>query len=142
MTTRALDSFAFAPRTIEVIAGGTQTTLQDYPGRIGYWNVGVPPSGPMDDLSFRLANRAVGNAPGAAALEITVSGPTLKFDAEAVICLGGAAMSADIGGHAVPFWTPVTVRAGDVLRIGGVHGGGMPFVSRGAWGLRCARVPG
>jgi len=124
MTTRALDSFAFAPRTIEVIAGGTQTTLQDYPGRIGYWNVGVPPSGPMDDLSFRLANRAVGNAPDAAALEITVSGPTLKFDAEAVICLGGADMSADIGGHAVPFWTPVTVHADDVLRIGGVTGAG------------------
>jgi len=124
MTTRALDSFAFAPRTIEVIAGGTQTTIQDYPGRIGYWNVGVPPSGPMDDLSFRLVNRAVGNAPGAAALEITVSGPTLKFDAEAVICLGGADMSADMGGRAVPFWTPVTVRAGEVLRIGGVKGAG------------------
>ena len=124
MTTRALDSFAFAPRTLEVIAGGTQTTIQDYPGRIGYWNVGVPPSGPMDDLSFRLVNRAVGNAPDAAALEITVSGPTLKFDAEAVICLGGADMSADIGGDAVPFWTPVTVRAGDVLRIGGVKGSG------------------
>jgi urea carboxylase len=124
MTTRALDSFAFAPRTIEVIAGGTQTTIQDFPGRIGYWNVGVPPSGPMDDLSFRLVNRAVGNAPGAAALEITVSGPTLKFDTEAVICLGGADMSADIGGRAVPFWTPVTVRAGEVLRIGGVTGAG------------------
>ena len=124
MTTRALDAFVFAPRSIEVIGGGTQTTIQDYPGRIGYWNVGVPPSGPMDDLSFRLVNRAVGNAPGTAALEITVSGPTLKFDAEAVICLGGADMSADIGGHAVPFWTPVSVRAGDVLRIGGVKAAG------------------
>jgi urea carboxylase len=124
MTTRALDKFAFAPHTIEVIAGGTQTTIQDYPGRIGYWNVGVPPSGPMDDFSFRLVNRAVGNAPSAAALEITVSGPTLKFDAEAVICLGGAEMSADIGGHSVPFWTPVTVGAGDVLRIGGVKAAG------------------
>ena len=118
MTTRALDTFAFAPRTIEVIAGGTQTTIQDYPGRIGYWNVGVPPSGPMDDFSFRLVNRAVGNAPNAAALEITVSGPTLKFDAEAVICLGGAEMSADVGGRPVPYWTPVTVSAGEVLRIG------------------------
>ena len=124
MTTRALDTFAFAPRTIEVIAGGTQTTIQDYPGRIGYWNVGVPPSGPMDDLSFRLANRAVGNEPNAAALEITVSGPTLKFDAEAVICLGGAEMSADVEGSPVPFWTPVTVSAGQVLRIGGVKAAG------------------
>ena len=45
---------------------GTQTTVQDYPGRLGYWDVGVPPSGPMDALSFRLANRLVGNADGAA----------------------------------------------------------------------------
>jgi urea carboxylase len=124
MTTRALDTFAFAPRTIEVIAGGTQTTIQDYPGRIGYWNVGVPPSGPMDDLSFRLVNRAVGNAPNAAALEITVSGPALKFDAEAVICLGGAEMSAEVGGRPVPYWRPMTVAAGEVLRIGGVKSAG------------------
>jgi urea carboxylase len=124
MTTRALDTFAFAPCTVEVIAGGTQTTIQDYPGRIGYWNVGVPPSGPMDDFSFRLVNRAVGNGPNAAALEMTVSGPTLKFDAEAVICLGGAQMSAEVGGRAVPYWTPVTVAAGEVLRIGAVNSAG------------------
>jgi urea carboxylase len=124
MTTRALESFVFAPRSIEVLSGGTQTTLQDYPGRVGFWNVGVPPSGPMDDVSFRLANRAVGNAASAAALEITVSGPTLKFDADAVICLTGAVMGADIGGRAVPFWTPIDVRSGDVLRIGSVAGSG------------------
>ena len=124
MTTRALESFVFAPRSVEVLAGGTQTTIQDYPGRIGYWNVGVPPSGPMDDVSFRLVNEAVGNHPNAAALEITVSGPTLKFDAEAVMCLGGAAMFADIGGRSVPFWTPFPVRAGEVLRIGNIAGAG------------------
>ncbi len=124
MTTRALESFAFAPRSVEVIAGGTQTTIQDYPGRVGYWNVGVPPSGPMDDVSFRLVNRAVGNPVGAAALEITVSGPTLKFDADALICLGGAGMAADLGGKSVPYWTPVEVRAGEVLRIGSVIAAG------------------
>jgi urea carboxylase len=124
MTTRALESFAFAARKVEVMAGGTQTTIQDYPGRIGYWNVGVPPSGPMDDVSFRLANRAVGNRPGAAALEITVSGPTLKFDSDALICLGGAGMTADIAGQSVPFWTPVDVRAGQILRIGHVTAAG------------------
>ncbi len=124
MTTRALDTFEFAPPSIEVLTGGTQTTLQDYPGRIGYWNVGVPPSGPMDEVSFRLVNRAVGNDPGAAALEITVSGPALRFDADAVICLGGAVMRADIAGIAVPYWQPVAVRAGEVLRIGNIAGTG------------------
>ncbi|HWJ35307.1 MAG TPA: urea carboxylase [Steroidobacteraceae bacterium] len=124
MTTRALERFTFAPHSLEVISGGTQTTVQDYPGRTGYWNIGVPPSGPMDDVSFRLVNRAVGNRPDAAALEITVSGPTLKFDADALICLGGATMAADIGGEPVPFWTPHAVRAGETLRIGGVTAAG------------------
>jgi urea carboxylase len=124
MTTRALESFVFAPLSVEVLSGGTQTTIQDYPGRVGFWSVGVPPSGPMDDVSFRLANRAVGNQPCAAALEMTVSGPTLKFLADALICLGGAAMAADIGGREVPFWTPVGVRAGETLRIGSVNSAG------------------
>ncbi len=124
MTTRALDDFAYAPRSVEVLAAGTQTTVQDYPGRIGFWNVGVPPSGPMDDLSFRLANRAVGNPPGAPALEITVSGPTLKFNTAATICLAGAKMAADIDGRPVPHAAPVTLRRGETLRLGGIEGPG------------------
>jgi urea carboxylase len=124
MTTRALESLAYASRTIEVLTGGTQTTLQDYPGRVGYWNVGVPPSGPMDALSCRLVNRAVGNDSNAAALEITVSGPTLKFDTEALVCLGGANMSADIDGVPMTAWTPTVVRAGQRLRVGGVGAAG------------------
>ena len=61
-TTRYLNDLAYRPATIEVLAAGTQTTVQDWPGRLGYWDVGVPPSGPMDDLAFRIANRLVGNA--------------------------------------------------------------------------------
>jgi urea carboxylase len=124
VTTRALDAFAYAPRTLEVLAAGTQSTIQDHPGRLGLWNVGVPPSGPMDDLSFRLANRAVGNPADAAALEITVSGPTLQFNTEVVLCLAGAPMAADLGGRPVPFWEPVTARRGDILRIGATASAG------------------
>jgi urea carboxylase len=124
MTTRALESFKYLPRTLEVLIAGTQTTVQDHPGRIGYWNIGVPPSGPMDDLSFRLANRALGNPPEAAGLEITVSGPTLKFHVDALICLTGAAMAADLDGGSVPFWVPTAVRAGQTLRMGAVTGHG------------------
>ncbi len=120
MTTGGLEDFDYSPRSIEVVAPGTQTTVQDLPGRLGYWNVGVPPSGPMDDLSFRLANEAVGNARDAAALEITVGGPTLLFNHDAVICLGGAPMAATLGGCEVPFWTPLAVERGDVLRMGAV----------------------
>jgi urea carboxylase len=124
MTTRALEAFAYAPRTLEVLGGGTQTTLQDYPGRLSYWNVGVPPSGPMDDLSFRLANRAVGNPEHAAALEITMSGPTLKFNTDALICLTGAPMHAALDGRTLAFWAPISVPAGATLRIGAPEGAG------------------
>jgi urea carboxylase len=118
ITTRGLDAFRFAPRTIDVLSPGTQTTIQDYPGRVGFWDVGVPPSGPMDSLSFRLGNRSVGNPPSAAGLEMTMSGPTLKFYADAIICLTGAPMAASLDGHAVEFYTPTLVAAGSTLSVG------------------------
>jgi urea carboxylase len=124
MTTRTLEAQRYAPCSIDVLTAGTQTTIQDYPGRIGFWNVGVPPSGPMDDLSFRLANRALGNLEAAAGLEITLLGPTLKFNHDALICLGGAPMSADIDGEAVAFWRPMAIRAQQTLRIGALTGAG------------------
>jgi urea carboxylase len=124
MTTRALETFRYAPRTVEVLAAGTQTTIQDYPGRLGLWNVGVPPSGPMDSLSFRLANRALGNPTNAAALELTVSGPTLKFNTDAAICLTGAEMAADIDGRPAAWGAVIAVRCGETLRVGALHGSG------------------
>jgi urea carboxylase len=124
MTTRALESFVYLPRTVEVLVGGTQTTLQDYPGRVGYWNVGVPPSGPMDDLSFRLGNQALGNKSTAAALEMTVAGPTLKFNVDTWVCLTGANMTVDLDGTRPEYWTPFQVRAGQTLRLGAIDGGG------------------
>jgi len=124
MTTRALDGFEYRPNSIEIIAAGTQTTVQDLPGRLGYWSVGVPPSGPMDDRSFKLANRAVGNPDSAAALEITVSGPTVKFNADALVCLGGAPMQADLDGVPIDGFAAVAVRAGQTLRVGTLKGAG------------------
>src|SRR5262249_42864591 len=70
MITKSLSEFSYAPQTIDVLDAGTQTTVQDYPGRSGFWNVGVPPSGPMDPLGFRFANRLVGNPESAAGLEV------------------------------------------------------------------------
>ena len=124
VTTKALDDFAFVPDTIEVLSPGTQTTVQDHPGRVGYWSIGVPPSGPMDDLSFRLVNEALDNPPDAAGLEITLSGPTLLFNAARQVCLGGAELTARLDGQPVPFWQPFTVPAGGVLTLGGVTGPG------------------
>jgi urea carboxylase len=69
VATQALNSVTFLPAAVEVVVAGTYTTVQDYPGRVGYWDIGVPPSGPMDDRAFRLANRLVGNSADAAGLE-------------------------------------------------------------------------
>ncbi len=121
-------SFLSRPYTrtaIEVVSGGTQTTLQDYPGRLGYWNVGVPPSGPMDSMALRLANRLVGNAAGAAGLEIAVSGPELRFGCDAVFALCGAPMVSTLDGVPVPFWSAIAVKAGAVLKIGIANGSGL-----------------
>lgn len=72
VATNKLASFVYQAPVVEVIQPGTYTSIQDYPGRVGYWSVGVPPSGPMDDYAFRLANRIVGNHSDSAALEITL----------------------------------------------------------------------
>ncbi len=124
VATRMLAGFRFTPTTVDVIDGGTQTTVQDWPGRRGLWPVGVPPAGPMDDLAFRLANRIVGNPPGAPALEITLTGPTLRFNVAAVIALAGADIVAKINGQVVPRERPVQVPAGSLLRMGAVSGRG------------------
>jgi len=101
VSTRALDTVVFNPRAIRVLSGGTATTVQDWPGRQKYWAVGVPPSGPMDDQSFRLGNRLLGNAEGTAGLEVTNTGPSLSFTAPATICLMGADFGATLDGIAL-----------------------------------------
>ncbi|WP_328840126.1 5-oxoprolinase/urea amidolyase family protein [Streptomyces europaeiscabiei] len=103
---------------VEVVSGGTLTTVQDWPGRRGYWQVGVPPCGPMDDLSFRLGNRALGNPEGAPGLECTLQGPSLRFTHATTVCVSGAPAQVTVDGSPVAQWEPVTVPAGAVLAVG------------------------
>lgn len=110
---------------IEVVRPGMFTTVQDWPGRVGYWHVGVPPSGPMDDLSFRLGNRVLGNAEGAAGLECTKSGPALRLSKPAWICVTGAGVPVSVDGAPVSQWRPVRVPSGGLLEIGTIAGPGM-----------------
>ncbi|NIJ06670.1 urea carboxylase [Sphingomonas vulcanisoli] len=125
VSTRALAEIVYTPRTIRVLAGGASTTVQDHPGRLGLWDVGVPPSGPMDALAFRLGNRLLGNAETAAGLEITAAGPTLLFNAPARICLTGADFGATLDGVAVACYAPIDIAAGQTLKIGRLTGAGM-----------------
>ncbi|WP_155057554.1 5-oxoprolinase/urea amidolyase family protein [Streptomyces blattellae] len=103
---------------IEVVSGGLLTTVQDWPGRTGYWQVGVPPCGPMDDRSFRLGNLALGNPEGATGLECTLQGPALRFTQPMTVCVTGAPAPVTVDGAPVAQWEPVTVPAGAVLEVG------------------------
>jgi urea carboxylase len=125
VSTRALSAIEYQPKTIKVLSGGPATTVQDYPGRTGYWDVGVPPSGPMDALAFRLGNRLLGNDEGTAGLEITAAGPTLQFNTAATVCLSGASFDATLDGEPIETYAPFDIAPGQVLKIGRVQGGGM-----------------
>ena len=125
VSTRALESVVYQPQSIQVVSGGTATTVQDWPGRQKLWAVGVPPSGPMDDQSFRLGNRLLGNPEGTSGLELTLTGPTLLFNAPARICLMGADFGATLDGAPVARGMPVEVAAGQTLSLGRATGGGL-----------------
>jgi len=122
--TRYLNHFVYQPTTIDVLDAGVQSTIQDYPGRLGHWAVGVPPSGPMDHLAFRFANRLVGNNEGAAALELTLIGPTLKFNHDAVIAITGAPMKAELNDQPLSLWESHFIQAGSILKLGSIQGAG------------------
>ena len=116
-TTKYLDGFTFVPDSIDVLRPGTQTTVQDYPGRSGYWDIGVPPSGPFDSFSFRYANRLVGNDEKAAGLEIAIAGPTLRFNTDGVVALCGARIDAYIDNEPVAMNEALLIKAGSVLKL-------------------------
>ncbi|GLI99858.1 urea carboxylase [Sphingobium sp. BS19] len=125
VSTRLLDTIGYHPRSIRVISGGTATTVQDWPGRQGLWAIGVPPSGPMDDRSFRAGNRLLGNAEGTAGLEVTVAGPTLLFNAPVRLCITGADFGARLDDLPIERGTAIDVAAGQTLTFGRASGGGI-----------------
>lgn len=116
--TRMLEGFAPEEHALEVIDGGVQTTVQDWPGRKGHWDVGVPPCGPMDPLSFRIGNKLLGNLDSAPGLEFTLRGGSYRFRAGMTFCLTGADMNAELDGCKVPMYQPVTSVTGQILSFG------------------------
>lgn len=102
---------------------GIQTTVQDE-GRFGYQQFGVSPAGPMDTQSFYLANILVGNKRSESMLEMTFSGPTIRFEKDNIIAITGAEMSPALNGKPIPAYQTILVHAGDVLAFGFVSGNG------------------
>ncbi|WP_321160397.1 5-oxoprolinase/urea amidolyase family protein [Marinomonas rhodophyticola] len=137
VSTRYLNAFVYQPKRIDVLSGGTQTTLQDFPGRQHHWNVGVPPSGPFDNYHFRLANRLLNNLDSAAAMEITLQGPSLKFSFETCLVVCGAVIDAKIDGQAIEQNTVVTIQAGETLTLGRIKEQGARAYLAVAGGFDC-----
>jgi biotin-dependent carboxylase-like uncharacterized protein len=107
---------------IRVRKPGLLTTVQDL-GRPGLAHLGVPTAGAADRRAFGLANRLVGNQPGAAALEITLAGPELELEAGGWIALTGGRVTADLDGRPVPMDMAVRAEPGQMLRVGSVTSG-------------------
>lgn len=137
VTTRTLEDVAFQPRRMDILNGGTLTTVQDVPGRVGHWDVGIPPSGPFDTRSFELGNRLLQNPSEAAGLEITLQGPTLTFSADTQIAVTGADIPVTVNGEPVPMWRVVTVPAGQPLKLGTVSGAGSRAYLLVRGGIQC-----
>jgi urea carboxylase len=141
-TTRYLNDFGYVPSRVDVLQAGTQTTIQDYPARQGYWDVGVPPSGPFDSYAFRLANRLLGNDERAAGLEITMQGPTLKFSSETRLAITGADIEATLDDEPVEMWSPVSVSPGQILSLGRIKQQGARSYLAISGGIQCPEYLG
>ena len=151
--TRWLEGLEWAAPTFEVLVPGTLTTVQDMPGRLGHWDVGVPPSGPFDDYAFRLGNALLGNAADAAGLEITLNGPTLHFHRATRVVLAGAPLPAmlsvsapqdgadDTATHELALWQVHEIAAGSTLSLGKVAAGARSYLLI-AGGIDCPQYLG
>jgi biotin-dependent carboxylase-like uncharacterized protein len=115
---------------LEVVRPGLLTTIQDA-GRFGWYHIGMPPSGAMDQFSFRAGNLLVGNDQGAAALETTFLGPDLRAAADVTVAVTGAPVELRINGTPVPMWVALALRAGDKLQCGQAMAGVRSYVCVG-----------
>jgi antagonist of KipI len=116
--------------TVEVIKPGLLATLQDL-GRSGYAHLGIGRAGAFDTPALRIANALCGNPPDACALEITLSGPKLRFDADTWIAVTGAPMAIHIESTECPMWTPVFVPAGTTVTFGAMGSGCRSYLGVG-----------
>ena len=107
---------------LKVLKAGLFTTVQDK-GRYGYLNKGVPVAGYMDQFSAAKVNSLLGNSKNAAVIEITMTGPKMKFEAPTFICLGGAEISAKLNEQPISNYSLVKVTKGDILTYGKLQNG-------------------
>ncbi|WP_146341243.1 biotin-dependent carboxyltransferase family protein [Nesterenkonia sp. NBAIMH1] len=108
--------------SIEITQPGLATSVQDR-GRFGYYHLGLPQGGALDQYSYELANALVGNTEGEAALECTYMGPAMTASEPAAIAVTGAPVQVLINGESRPQWSRLRLEAGDELSFGIIEGG-------------------
>ncbi|KAJ6030275.1 uncharacterized protein N7446_000663 [Penicillium canescens] len=128
-TTGSLNTFPYEVQAVEVIDAGSNTAVQDFPGRQGLWHIGVPPSGPMDSYSFRLANKIVGNDENAAGLECLIQGPTLLFHSPTTVAVVGANGPLFVDGEEKKPGIAISIQAGQKISIGTATNGSRAYLA-------------
>lgn len=113
----------------KVIKSGLESSIQDWPGRIGHFNKGFPPSGPMDSWSFRLGNLLVGNSSGDAGIECQFIGPELRFLEDCVIAITGADMQPKIDGKPCVMWESILIKTGQTLEMSYAASGARSYLA-------------
>ncbi|WP_044527988.1 biotin-dependent carboxyltransferase family protein [Herbaspirillum sp. B65] len=116
--------------TIKVKQPGLATSVQDG-GREGYYHLGIPPSGALDQYALRAANLLVGNAATTSALECTLLGPQLQFQRDALVAVTGARMQPRVDGLEQPLDTAFKVRSGQVLSFDYPKSGARSYIAIG-----------
>ncbi|MBR0397027.1 MAG: biotin-dependent carboxyltransferase [Eubacterium sp.] len=115
------------PVEFEILNQGMMTSIQDPKGRLGYQDLGFPPSGAMDNLALRVGNLLVGNDLDEAGIEFIYVGPFIQFRGEALVAVTGLPCKVRLNGNTVPMWQALYVKKGDVLVI-------RPENTMGQWG--------
>lgn len=108
--------------------GGMQTTVQDL-GRSGFQKYGVVAAGAMDPYALRMANLLVGNEENNAGLEITLVGPEIQFEEDALISICGGDLSPQLDGTAVGLWKPLEVHKEQILTFGTPRRGSRAYLA-------------
>jgi biotin-dependent carboxylase-like uncharacterized protein len=102
---------------LKIINGGIETVVEDWPGRIGYLDNGMAPSGAFDNVALGLANLLVGNSPGEAGIEIAGGYFEAQFEADALISVAGTDMKPTVNGQPISMWQAVPVKKGDIIKF-------------------------
>ncbi|MEH6550163.1 MAG: biotin-dependent carboxyltransferase family protein [Pseudomonadales bacterium] len=112
----------------KVLQPGMLSLIQDA-GRFGCHGIGLTTGGPIDSLAFRWANRLLGNALDATAVEVSIGGLELEATLNSRICVTGAELPLRINGEAVDLWQSHMVRAGDIIALGYVTSGARAYIA-------------